>query len=140
MIIKSVNIIRVIKSRGVKWAEYLARMGEVKCLQDLVVRGEAKRPLARAIPWRLILNCTLEWSESVWAGFVWLRIGHVAGFLNMGIGFFIYIYWEFLSREELSAYQEVLCSMERLRRYKNQATGYFRTWFFFKYGEQTGME
>jgi len=29
-----------------------------------------------------------------------------------------FIYWEFLSREELLAYQEVLCSMKRLKRYK----------------------
>jgi len=50
MTIKSVNIIRVIKSRGMKWAGYLVRMGEVKCLQGLLVRREGMRPLARTIP------------------------------------------------------------------------------------------
>jgi len=36
--------------KGVKWTGYLARMGEVKCLQGLVVRREGLRPLARTIP------------------------------------------------------------------------------------------
>jgi hypothetical protein len=55
-------------------------------------------------------------SERVWCGFIWLRIGQVAGFLTWELVFLIY--WEFFSREELLAYQEVFCSMERLKRYK----------------------
>jgi hypothetical protein len=30
----SPNIIRVIKSRRMRWAEYVARMGEKRCIQD----------------------------------------------------------------------------------------------------------
>jgi hypothetical protein len=33
-----------------KWAGYLARMREVKRLQDLVVRREGMKPIARIIP------------------------------------------------------------------------------------------
>ena len=44
----SSNIIRVIKSRRVKWAAYVARMEErTGAHRDLVGRSEGKRPLGR---------------------------------------------------------------------------------------------
>jgi hypothetical protein len=43
----SPNIIRVIKSRRMRWAGHVARMGEGRCVQGLVGRPEGKRPLRR---------------------------------------------------------------------------------------------
>jgi hypothetical protein len=44
----SPNIVRVIKSRGMRWAGYLARMGEGRGVyRSLLGRSEGKRPLGR---------------------------------------------------------------------------------------------
>jgi hypothetical protein len=44
----SPNIVRVIKSRRMKWAGHVARMGEGRCVyRVLVARPESKRPLER---------------------------------------------------------------------------------------------
>ena len=44
----SPNVVRVIKSRRMRWAEYVARMGERRVLyRILVVKPERKRPLGR---------------------------------------------------------------------------------------------
>jgi hypothetical protein len=44
----SPNIIRVIKSRRMRWAGHVARMGEGRCVfRVLVGRPEGKRPLGR---------------------------------------------------------------------------------------------
>jgi hypothetical protein len=45
------NIIRVMKSRRLRWAGHVARMGERRgAYRDLVSKPEKKRPLER--PWR----------------------------------------------------------------------------------------
>jgi hypothetical protein len=44
----SPNIVRVIKSRGMRWAEHVARMGEGRGVYKVLVgRPEGKRPLGR---------------------------------------------------------------------------------------------
>jgi hypothetical protein len=44
----SPNIVRVIKSRRMRWAGHVARMGEGRgAYKDLVGRPEGKRPLGR---------------------------------------------------------------------------------------------
>jgi hypothetical protein len=44
----SPNIIRVIKSRRMRWAGHVARMGEGRCVYRILVgRPEGKRPLGR---------------------------------------------------------------------------------------------
>jgi hypothetical protein len=44
----SPNIVRVIKSRRMRWAGHVARMGEGRCVcRVLVGRPEGKRPLGR---------------------------------------------------------------------------------------------
>jgi len=43
----SPNIVRVIKSRRMRWAGHEARMGEERCIQVLVGRPEGKRSLGR---------------------------------------------------------------------------------------------
>jgi len=42
----SPNIVRVIKSRRMRWAEHVARMGKRR-IQGLVGKPEGKRPLGR---------------------------------------------------------------------------------------------
>jgi hypothetical protein len=44
----SSNIIRVIKSRRMRWVEYVARMGEMRNSYNILVgKPEGKRPLGR---------------------------------------------------------------------------------------------
>ena len=43
----SSNIVRVIKSRRIRWAVHVARMGEERCIQGFVGKPERKRPLGR---------------------------------------------------------------------------------------------
>jgi hypothetical protein len=47
----SPNIIRVIKSRRMRWAGHIARMGEGRSLYRILVgRPEGRRPLGRPMP------------------------------------------------------------------------------------------
>jgi hypothetical protein len=66
----SPNIVRVIKSRRMKWAGYVARMGEergVTC-RVLVGNSEGKRPLGDPdVDGRIILG----WIFRKWDGGVW---------------------------------------------------------------------
>jgi hypothetical protein len=44
----SQNIVRVIKSRRMRWAGHVARIGNIKCVQRVLVgKPEGKRPLGR---------------------------------------------------------------------------------------------
>jgi hypothetical protein len=44
----SPNVVRVIKSRRMRWAGHVARMEEARCVyRDLVRKPECKRPLGR---------------------------------------------------------------------------------------------
>ena len=43
----SPNIVQVIKSRGMRWAGHVARMGEERGYRVLVGKPEGKRPLGR---------------------------------------------------------------------------------------------
>jgi hypothetical protein len=74
----SPNIVRVIKSRRMKWAGHVARMGEGRgSYRVLVGRPEGKRPLGS--PRR-------RWKDNVSMGqteFGWLRIGS-SGFCEHG--------------------------------------------------------
>jgi hypothetical protein len=57
----SPSIIRIIKSRRMRWAVHVARMGEKKNVYRLLVgKPEGKRPLGRL--------------RRRWTGLVWLRI------------------------------------------------------------------
>jgi hypothetical protein len=56
----SSNIVKVIKSRRMRWAEHVTRMGKEWCLQGLVGRPEEKRPLEDlGIGERITLRWTL---------------------------------------------------------------------------------
>jgi hypothetical protein len=66
----STTIIRIIRSRRMRWAGHVARMGEKRNVYRLLVgKPEGKRPLGR--PRR-------RWVNNIWVlwtGVVWLRIG-----------------------------------------------------------------
>jgi hypothetical protein len=70
----SLNIVRVVKSRRMRWAGHVARMRDGRRVyRDLVGQPEAKRPLGRL---RLILRWIFrEWDVGVWTGSSWLKIG-----------------------------------------------------------------
>jgi hypothetical protein len=71
---KCVSIIRIMKSRRLRWAGHVARMGEKRnAYRMLVGKLEGKRPLGR--PRR-------RWVDRVeWIGLIWLRIGTSGGLL-----------------------------------------------------------
>jgi hypothetical protein len=80
----SPNVVRVIKSRRMRWAGHVARMGEeTGVYRVLVGRSEGKRPLGRPrYRWRITLSWALGRYESMWrTGFSCLRIGSSGGLL-----------------------------------------------------------
>jgi hypothetical protein len=71
-------MIRIFKSRRMRWAGHVARMGERRNAYRLLVgKPEGKRTLARPRRrWVDILGWNLErWNAVKWTGLVWLRIG-----------------------------------------------------------------
>jgi hypothetical protein len=80
------DIIRQIKSRRMRWAGHVARMGEGrKMYRVLVGMPEGKRPLGRPRRrWEDGIKMDLReigWVQGVWSGFTWLRIGTGGGLL-----------------------------------------------------------
>jgi hypothetical protein len=74
----SPSIIRIIKSRRMRWTGHVARMGEKRNAYRLLVgKPEGKRPQGRLdVGGWIILGWILErWDGVMWAGLVWLRIG-----------------------------------------------------------------
>jgi hypothetical protein len=64
----SPNIIRVIKSRRLRWAEHVARMGEERgAYRILVGRPEGRRPLGRPRR-RWEDNIKMDLREMGWGG------------------------------------------------------------------------
>jgi hypothetical protein len=81
----SPDIIRQIKSRRMKWAGHVARMGEGRNVQRVLMgKPEGKRPLARPRRrWEDGIKMELReigWG-GVWSGLTWLRIGTVGELL-----------------------------------------------------------
>jgi hypothetical protein len=71
-------IIREIKSRRMRWAGHVARMGEGRNVYRVLVgKPEGKRPLGRQRHrWEDGIKMDLrEIGWGVWSGFTWLRIG-----------------------------------------------------------------
>ena len=78
------NIVRVIKSRRMRWAGHVARMGErIGAYRVLVRKPEGKRRLGRPRRnGRIILRWIFrEWNVGVWTGSSWLRIRTSGGHL-----------------------------------------------------------
>jgi hypothetical protein len=80
----SPDIIRQIKSRRMRWAGHVARMGEGRNVYRVLVgKPEGKTPLGRPRRrWEYGITLNLrEIDGGVWSGFTWLRIGIVGGLL-----------------------------------------------------------
>jgi hypothetical protein len=80
----SPDIIRQFKSRRMRCAGHVARMGEGRNVYKVLVgKPEGKRPLERPrCRWEDGIKLDLrEIGWGVWSGFTWLRIGMVGGLL-----------------------------------------------------------
>jgi hypothetical protein len=80
----SPDIIRQIKSRRMRWAGHVARMGEGRNVCRVFVgKPEGKRELERPRSrWEDGIKMDLrEIGWGVWSGFTWLRIGTGGGLL-----------------------------------------------------------
>jgi hypothetical protein len=78
----SPNIIRVIKSRIMRWAGHVARMGEGRGVYRILVgRPEGRIPLGRPRRrWEDNIKMYLqEVGWGAWTGLIWLRIGTGGG-------------------------------------------------------------
>jgi hypothetical protein len=67
----------MIKSRRMRWAGHITRMGEKRnAYRILVEKPEIKRPLGRPIcRWMDNIKMNVRWDVVVWTGLIWLRIG-----------------------------------------------------------------
>jgi hypothetical protein len=79
----SPNIIRVIKSRRMRWARHVACIEEGRgAYRILVGRPEGRRPLGRPRRRWIILKWIFKnWDGMAWPGLIWLRIGTGGGLL-----------------------------------------------------------
>jgi hypothetical protein len=81
----SPDIIRQIKSRRMKWAGHVVRMGEGRNMYRVLVgKPEGKRAVERPRHrWENGLKMYLReiGLGGVWSGFTWFRIGIVSGLL-----------------------------------------------------------
>jgi hypothetical protein len=78
------NIVRIIKSRRMRWAEHEARMEEGRGVYKVLVgRSEGKRPLGRPMRrWKDNIKMDLKQTGSMGqTGFGWLRIWSSGGIL-----------------------------------------------------------
>jgi hypothetical protein len=82
----SPSIIRIIKSRRMRWTRHVARMGEKRnAYRILVGKPGGKRPLGRSRR-RWVDNIKMDlreigWDGLDWIGLTWLRIGTSRGLL-----------------------------------------------------------
>jgi hypothetical protein len=82
----SPNIVRVIKSRRMRRAGHVARLGEGRGEYRVMVgKPEGKRPLGRPRRrWGIKLKWIFgKWVVGIWTGSSWLRIGTGGGHLLM---------------------------------------------------------
>jgi hypothetical protein len=80
----SPNIIRVIKSRRMRWARHVARIGEMRnAYKVLVSKSEGKNHSKNVgLDGRIILERILgKWVGKVWTRCIWLRTGISGGLL-----------------------------------------------------------
>jgi hypothetical protein len=70
----STNVIRVIKSRGVRPAGHVARIGEMRFVYGILVRKtEGKRPLVRSVlSWKF--NNVMDLGERGWKFVEWIHL------------------------------------------------------------------
>ena len=78
----SPNIVRVIKSRRMRWVGHVARMGEERGVYRVLVgKPEGRRPLGRPRR-RWVDNIRMDLQDvDIWTGLGWSRIETVGGLL-----------------------------------------------------------
>jgi len=84
VVLYSSNIVRMIKSRRIRWAGYVVHMGQKKSIYRVLVgKPERKRPLGRPRRrWEDSIKMDLqEVDVGAWTGSSWLRIGTRGGHL-----------------------------------------------------------
>jgi hypothetical protein len=70
----SPSIIRLIRSRGMRWAEHVARMGEKRNVYSLLAgEPEGKRPLGKPRR-RWLENIKMNLVETEWGGVDWIDL------------------------------------------------------------------
>jgi hypothetical protein len=75
----SLNIIRMIKSRRMKWVVHVTRMGETRnAYRILMGKPEGKRPLARPER-RWVDNIKMDLGEIEWDGMDWINLAEDRG-------------------------------------------------------------
>jgi hypothetical protein len=73
-LISSPSIIRIIKSRRMRWAGHVARMGEKRNVYRLLVeKPEGKRPLGRPRR-RWVDNISMDLGEVGWGDVDWIGL------------------------------------------------------------------
>jgi len=73
----SPNIVRVIKSRRMRWARHVERMGEERGVYRVKVgKPEGKRPLGNlgVDGWIILGRISRRWDVGIWTGLGWPRI------------------------------------------------------------------
>jgi len=76
---RSLNIVRVIKSRRMRWAGHVARMVDSRCLcRDMVRKLERKRPLRRS-RCRWENNIKMDLQEVGCGGMDWIDLAQNRG-------------------------------------------------------------
>jgi len=75
------NIVRAVKSRRIRWARHVARMGEGRVVHRVLVgKPEGKKPLGRPRRrWEVNIKMDLQEVGGVETGWSWLRIGTDGG-------------------------------------------------------------
>ena len=69
----SPNIVRVIKSRRMRWARHVARMGEEKGLYRVLLgKPEGRRPLG--VDGWIKVGWISRWDVGIWIGLGWPRL------------------------------------------------------------------
>jgi hypothetical protein len=75
----SPSIVRIIKSRRMKWAGQVARMGEKRNVYRLLVgKPEGKRPLGRQRRW-WVNNIRMDLGEVGWGDVDWIGLAQNRG-------------------------------------------------------------
>jgi hypothetical protein len=74
-LVRQIQIIRIIKSRRMRWAGHVARMGEKRNTYRLLVgKPEGKRPLGRPRG-RWVDNIRMDLGEVGWGDVDWIGTG-----------------------------------------------------------------
>ena len=73
----STNIVRVIKSKRMRWAGHVARMGEERVVYRVLVEKRRKRDHWGDLGldgWIILGWISRRWDVGIWTGLVWSRI------------------------------------------------------------------